>query len=120
LRIVWISKLEGEDCTGAVARPYKGPLGDKFGFGAFGCGGKRLVRGVLVTGSTTTGEGGHAMEGVEVAVNVGGESDDFGDLGVYGGGGVGFITTSGASPPCFIFSSVVLERLAGCEVGGGG
>ena len=57
------------------------------------------------------------MVGVDVAANVGDDSDDNGDLGLYGGGGAGFITTSGAIPPRFIFSGAVLEGLTVGEVG---
>ena len=57
------------------------------------------------------------MAGVGVGAAVGNESDDSGDLGLYGGGGAGFITTSGVIPPCFIFSGVVLERLTVGEIG---
>jgi hypothetical protein len=55
--------------------------------------------------------------GVGIAANVGDESDDSRDLGLYGGGGAGFITTSGAIPPRFIFSGAVLERLTVGEMG---
>jgi hypothetical protein len=55
--------------------------------------------------------------GVGVAANVGDDSDDSGDLGLYGGGGAGFITTSGAIPPRFIFSGAVLEGLMVDEMG---
>ena len=40
---VWVSEFEGRNGTSSITRPYNGPCGNKFGFGAFGCGGKRLL-----------------------------------------------------------------------------
>jgi len=72
---------------------------------------------VLPAGSAAACDGRCVMAGVGVGVAVGNESDDSGDLRLYGGGGAGFITTSGAIPPRFIFSGVVLERLTVGEIG---
>ena len=101
---------------GVITRSYKVPWGDKFGFGAFGCGRKMLVTEMLVAGSGTTWEGECLVTGVDTAVDVGNDPDGCGDIGVYGGGGAGFITTSGGGPPRFFFSEVVLEGLGVGEV----
>jgi len=81
-----------------VCSPYNGPCGDKFGFGACGCRGKRLLGRVLPASSAATCNSRCVMAGVGVGVAVGNESDDSGDLGLYGGGGAGFITMSSAIP----------------------
>ena len=56
------------------------------------------------------------MVGAGSIVNVGDGPDDCGDIGVYGGGGAGFITTSVGGPPRFFFSGAVLEGLGGRNV----
>ena len=80
--------------------------------------GKRLVGRMLPAGSSTVGNGRCVMAGVNVAANVGDDLDNNNrDLGLCGGGRAGFITTSGAIPPCFIFSGAVLKGLMVGEVG---
>ena len=97
--------------------PYNGSYGDKFGLGAFGCGGKRPVGRALLVGAAAACDGRCMKANVGIAANVGDESDDSGDLGLNGGGGAGFIITSGAIPPRFIFFGAVLEGLTVVEMG---
>lgn len=103
---------------GVIARPCKMPRGDKFGLGAFGCGRKRLATGTMMAGSDTSREGGCVIVGIgtSAAANVGDEPVECGDIGVYGGGGAGFITMSGGGPSRFFFSDVIREGLGVREV----
>jgi len=111
------SDVEGGGCTSGIGRQYSGLSGDKFGFGAFGWGRKTPVSDGSTAGSATARRGECGAIDVGIAANVWEGLDVCGNLVVYGGGGVGFITTSGVGPPRLFFSGPVLEELAAGEVG---
>jgi hypothetical protein len=85
--------------------------------GAFRYEGKRPIGRALLVGVAAAYNGRCMKAGVGIAANIGDESDDSRDLGLYEGGMARFITTSDAIPPRFIFSGAVLEGLMVGEMG---
>jgi hypothetical protein len=123
LRSVWISPFEDGGSMGGIECQYSGPWEVTLGLGALGCGRNRLVRGLLL-GPPRSAVGcedirGMTGDGIGLYVAVVGVTSVLGvrgDVGVYGGGGAGFITTSGKGTPRFFSSEEEVVETAG-EVG---
>jgi hypothetical protein len=97
--------------------PYNGSYGNKFGLGAFRCGGKRPIGRALLVSTAAAYNGRCVKAGVGIAANVGDKLDNSGDLGLHGGGRARFITMSSAILSRFIFSDAILEGLMVGEMG---